>query len=141
MEFKVVISDPKTGKSYQQEIKDEKANRFVNLKIGGEADGTIVGLPGYKIRITGGSDSSGFPMKRGIEGGAAKKILVAGGVGYNPARSVRRKKRVRGAAVTQETVQINTKIVEYGKKSVEELLGVQKEPKEGEKADAGKEQA
>jgi len=41
MEFKLVISDPKTGKAYQQEIKDEKAKRFKGLKIGDEIDASF----------------------------------------------------------------------------------------------------
>ena len=34
VDFKVVISDAKTGKTYQKEVKDENAKKFLGLKIG-----------------------------------------------------------------------------------------------------------
>jgi small subunit ribosomal protein S6e len=34
MDFRVVISDPKSGKAYQVELKDAGANRFLGRRIG-----------------------------------------------------------------------------------------------------------
>lgn len=128
MELRLVISDPESGKSYQSELKDEKAKRLKNLKIGDAFDGGIIGLNGYKLAITGGSDKAGFPMKKGVHGTKAARILMAGGVGYNPERDVRKRKRVRGEEIGEDIIQINTKITQRSEKSIEELLGIK--PKE-----------
>jgi small subunit ribosomal protein S6e len=122
MEFKVVVSDPQSGKSYQREVKDDKAPRLVNLKVGDEFDGGLVGLPGYGLKITGGSDKAGFPMKKGIQGIKRSMVMMTEGVGYNPVEAVRRRKRVRGEMVAEDIVQINTLIAKRGPKAVEELF-------------------
>ena len=61
MDFRVVISDPKNGKAYQVELKDAGANRFLGHHIGDKIDGGVLGLPGYSVVVTGGSDREGFP--------------------------------------------------------------------------------
>lgn len=132
MEFKVVISDPESGRSYQREIKDEKAARLRNLKIGSEFDGSVIGLSGYTLKITGGSDKSGFPMKKGVHGTQKPRILMKSGVGYRPKRDVRKRKRVSGERIDEDIVQINTKVVKRAKKSIEELLGLKVEEKKPE---------
>ncbi len=125
MELKLVISDPESGKSYQRELKDEKAKRLKNLKLGDEFDGEIAGLVNYKLEIMGGSDKAGFPMKKGVHGTKRAMVLMVKGVGYNPEREVRRRKRVRGENIDEDIIQVNTKITHKGDKSVEELLGIQ----------------
>ena len=65
-EFKIVVSDPKTGKAQQITVSGEAAERLIGLKIGDVIDGAIVGLKGKKLMITGGSDRSGFPMRPDI---------------------------------------------------------------------------
>ena len=136
MEFKVVVSDPESGKSYQREVKDEKASRIAALKLGDEMDGVLVGLVGYTLKITGGSDKAGFPMKKGVQGMKRAMVLMEGGVGYNPKTSVRVRKRVRGEKIAEDIVQINTAVVKKGAKGIEELLGITAQPKEGEAAAA-----
>ena len=127
MEFKIVLSDPNTGKSYQREIKGDKAKKINDLVIGDEFEGSLIELNGYTLKITGGSDKDGFPMKKGVHGIKRPKILMSKGVGYNPDGNVRKRKRVRGEKIAGDVVQINTKIVKRGKKSVEELLGLKVE--------------
>lgn len=128
MEFKIIVSDPETGRSYQREIKDQEAKKLNHKKIGNEFPGELIGLTGYKLKITGGSDKGGFPMKRGIHE-SVDRVLMSKGTGYRPRRKVRRRKRVRGEFITEDITQINTKIVSKGKKEVEELLGIKKEEK------------
>ncbi len=127
MEYKIVISDPKTGKSYQYDVKDEKAKRFNGMKIGDIFDGSILGMNGYKLQITGGSDISGFPMKKGIKGSKKLRILMKGGSGYRPKGVVRKRKTVKGEVIDENIVQINTKVIKTGSKSIESLLGIDKE--------------
>ncbi len=109
MEFKVIISDG--GKTYQKEIKGDEAARLVGLRIGEVFDGGLIGESG-QLQITGGTDKDGFPMRRGIPGSRRMKILVRGGPGFIPKRSgERKKKQVRGDAVSEAIVQINTKMI------------------------------
>ena len=137
MEFKVVVSDPESGKSYQREVKDEKAARIGALKLGDEFDGVLVGLVGYTLKITGGSDKAGFPLKKGVQGMKRAMVLMEGGVGYNPRKRVRVRKRVRGEKIAEDVVQVNTAVVKRAKKTIEELLGIQPAvAKEGEAAPA-----
>ncbi len=125
--FKVVISDPKTGKSYQKEITGTKANSLIGKKIGQEIDGVFVDLPGYKLKITGGTDKDGFPMRPNLQGAIRKKLLLKGGVGFHPKRKgMRKRKMIRGNTISADIVQINMKIVQYGPKPIEEAI------KEGE---------
>lgn len=134
MSFKIVLSDPKSKKAYQKEA-DEAASGLVGKKIGDTVKADFLGLAGYEIQVTGGSDKDGFPMRRDLEGVGRKKILLSGGVGFHPLlKGQRKRKSVRGNTVSNQISQINAKISKYGDKSVEELLGVKpKEEKKEEK--------
>jgi small subunit ribosomal protein S6e len=124
MDFRVVISDPQSGKAYQVEAKDAAANKFLGRKIGDVVDGDAVGMPGYSIEITGGSDREGFPLRRDLPGSKRRKILITGGTGYHTlAKGCRRRKSVHGRDISADVGQINAKITERGAKPVEELLG------------------
>ncbi|MEM3555215.1 MAG: 30S ribosomal protein S6e [Candidatus Micrarchaeia archaeon] len=121
--MKIVMSDTKTGRSYQTEIPKEKESLLIGLKVGDSFDGGVVGAAGYKFQITGGSDKDGVPMRKDLKGGRRAKLLLSGGVGFNPTRKgERRKKNVRGNLVTDQIVQINSKVVEWGEKKLEELF-------------------
>ncbi|MEM1643595.1 MAG: 30S ribosomal protein S6e [Desulfurococcaceae archaeon] len=100
------------ARSWQIRLRDDAASKLVGLKIGDLIDGSIVGLKGYKLLITGGSDSSGFPMIPAIPGGVKKKVLLSSPPGFHPReRGERMRKTVRGNMITLETVQVNTKVV------------------------------
>lgn len=112
-EFKVVIADPKTGKAEQVEVKGGNAARLIGHKIGDIIDGSILGKPGLKLRITGGSGKAGEPMLPFVPGGVKKYILLSRPPGFHPReKGERRRKFVRGSVITDEIVQINTVIVE-----------------------------
>jgi len=111
--FKVVVSDPETGKSNVIELEDARAVPLIGRKIGDVLDGAAVGLAGHKLLITGGTDSSGFPMRPDIHGGIKTRVLIGKGVGYRAkGRGDRRRKTVRGNTITEDIVQINMKIIE-----------------------------
>jgi len=117
--FKVVVSDPETGKSQSVELEEHKAVPLIGRKIGETIDGTILGLRGHKLLITGGTDKDGFPMHPTIHGGIRKSILLKGGVGFKPKRKGQRKRKtLRGNVITEEIVQINMKIIEKPKKPI-----------------------
>ncbi len=120
-EFKAIIADPKSGKSYRRDIAGHHANSLVGRKVGEEIDGLFVGLPGYKLQITGGSDKDGFPMRPDLPGPRRKRVLLAGGVGFHPTRrGLRKKKTVRGNTISPDTLQLNLKISLRGPKSIED---------------------
>jgi len=111
--FKVVISDPQSGKSSVVELEENRAAPFVGRKIGETIDGTVLGLSGQKVVITGGSDKSGFPMRPDVHGGIKSRILLGRGIGFKPSQSsLRRRKTIRGTVVTDDIAQINVKIAE-----------------------------
>ncbi len=80
-DLKLVLADPKTGKCYQRESKEAEAEVFLGKQIGEKIKGDLFGMNGYEFEITGGSDSSGFPMRKDVEGQGRKRILVIKGVG------------------------------------------------------------
>ncbi|XRO77311.1 30S ribosomal protein S6e [Methanocaldococcus sp. 10A] len=120
---KFVVADPKTGRCYQIEADNTP---LVGKKIGETFDGKILGLEGYKLQITGGTDSSGFPMRPDIHGSRKIRVLLSAPPGFRPKRKgERRRKTVRGNTIAPDIVQINVKVVEYGEKSIPELLGLE----------------
>ena len=119
--FKLTISDKK-GKSQTKELKDNEANALLGLQIGQETDGAIVGLGG-KLKITGGSDKSGVPMRADIHGGSRKYVLLTKGVGLQDAtKGERVRKLIRGNTISEETYQINCKF--------DGIISVEKTPEE-----------
>ena len=73
------------------------------------------------MQITGGSDKDGFPIRPNVHGGVRRRVILGGGVGFNPKREgQRRRKTVRGNVITDEITQVNMKIIEKPKKAKEE---------------------
>ena len=104
--FKLTISDIK-GKSISKELKDSDANPLLGLQLGNETDASIVGLAG-KLKLTGGSDKSGVPMRNDIHGAARKYVLLSKGVGLQAAETGQRvRKLMRGNTVSEEIYQVN----------------------------------
>ena len=106
--FKLTISDIK-GKSLSKELKDSDANPLLGLQLGNETDATVVGLSG-KLKLTGGSDKSGVPMRIDVHGAARKRVLLSKGVGLHDAEHGERvRKLIRGNTISEEIYQINCK--------------------------------
>ena len=154
--FKAVVNDTDPsngGKSYAVEVKGANYNHFLGKKIGDVVDGQFVGegdhsLLGYKLQITGGSDRTGTPMRRDVEGGNRQAVLVTEGVGFKAHKLVRkkgeryryrysglRKRRFfRGNTITQDTVQLNLKVVDVGKKSLGDIFGGEADPSDSKES-------
>jgi small subunit ribosomal protein S6e len=127
-EFKVVIADVKTGKTYNRDVGGQNANALIGKKIGDEIDGNFVDLPFFKLKITGGSDKSGIPMRQDLHGSRRKRVLLTEGVGFHPEDDgVRMKKTVRGNTINPDIIQINMKIVKHGPKKIEDSFAEKKE--------------
>ncbi|MCX8190603.1 MAG: 30S ribosomal protein S6e [Candidatus Aenigmarchaeota archaeon] len=132
--FKIVVSDPENRKAYQIEVEKSKAMFLVGKKIGEEIDATLLGLSGYVLKITGGTDKDGFPMHPNVEGMVKKKILLEGPPCFHPEKKGQRKKKtVRGNVISEDIVQINCKVVKKGEKPLEELVPKKEKKEEGKK--------
>ena len=142
--FKVCISDPSSGRTFQREIKDAHAKPFLGLNIGESIKGDAFDFAGYEFTITGGSDYCGFPMRGGILG-LRKKITIYGGVGFRgSAKGIKKRKTVCGHKIYEKTSQINLKVTKQVSKNLAEIFSVEeKEPKEAKKEEpkAQKEEA
>lgn len=136
--MKLLYSDKKTGMTSSVELDSDKAALLLNMRIGSELDGTAFGLTGYKLKITGGSDSSGFPMDSSISGQAKVRAMREksrkGGE-----KGTRRMVTLRGNTITSDTKQVSAIITEYGSKPIEEIFpkkaGAPEQEGAGEKAE------
>ena len=141
--FKLTISDNK-GKSVTKELKDNDVNQLLGLQIGNDTDASVVGLEG-KMKVTGGSDKSGIPMRPDLHGMARKRILIPKGVGLqDTVKGLRKRKLVRGNTISEEIYQINFRYdgemkVESPKEEV--TVAPKEEPKEEPKKEAPKKEA
>ena len=114
--FKLIISDPKSGKSQVVELEGLNAQPLVGKKIREEIDGSIANLVDTTLLITGGSDKDGTPLRPDVQGGAKVKAILSGGQGFHPKEEgQRRRKFVRGNIITDESYQINLKIIDKTK--------------------------
>ena len=110
--FQLIVSDPVSKTSKAASLEGTKAQALVGKSIGEEIDGKLLGLGNVKLRITGGTDKDGVPMRFDIQGAARKKAMLSGGVGYKPgAHGERQRRLVRGRTVSDETLQVNSVIV------------------------------
>lgn len=147
--FKFVISEPLTRKSYQMEVDQTKAVGLLGKRIGEEFNGDLIGLNGYSLKITGGTDKDGFPMHPQVQGQVKKKILLSHPPGFHPEKKGERKRKIiRGNILSADIIQINVKITKKGEKPIEQIVPhkekaaeVKEEKKEEKKVEAKKEEA
>ena len=144
MVFKLNISDK--GKAWKVESTSES---ILGKKIGEEIDGSDASenLSGYTFKITGGTDSSGFPHKSDVQGSEIKRVILTKGWGMHkkPRRQGKKKiqtpnglrlrKTVRGNQISEKSIQINMTVIKHGNKPLVELFPEQNKPKE-KKAEA-----
>ena len=132
VDFRLLIGDPKSKRTFQKVLKPEEVTPIKGMKVGETIRGEIIGLTGYELKITGGSDKDGFPMRADVEGTLRKRLLLSTGPGYNPKRAGLRKRRmIRGNIIGDDIAQLNTKIIKHGKTDLMEFFGIK--PKEEEK--------
>ena len=117
VKFKLNISTPKDGKAVTVELDEPQSLSLLGKKINDVIDGKALGLEYNKLRITGGSDKSGFPMRPDISGGRKVYILTGKGTGFRKIRGknekgFRKRILVRGNVITRDIYQINIVVVE-----------------------------
>ncbi len=98
------------------ELDETQAVPMIGRKLGEIIDGAVVKLSGYKLKITGGSDKDGFPMRPNIHGGVRVGAILSEGVGFHSSeKGERKRKTLRGNVITESIVQVNMKIIEKPK--------------------------
>ena len=127
--FKLIVSEPKTGKAKSIELDEEKSKSLIDRQIGEAIDGSIFGVKG-RVKITGGSDKDGIPMRSDIHGSGKKHIILSGGTGFNPKKDGERKRKVvRGKMIVEDTYQINMTILQKEDTMGKKERGKAPEPK------------
>jgi small subunit ribosomal protein S6e len=113
------------------DLNDEMISLLLNKKIGDEIDGTALGLTGYKLKITGGTDSSGFPLEASISGQIKTKVIRER-LNKNKEK-INKRITVRGNVISSDVKQVSALITEYGSKPIEELFTAKKKEEENDK--------
>lgn len=105
--FKLIVSDPGTGKCVVSELEGARAQALIGRSLGELVDGSALGIAGRAV-ISGGCDKNGVPMRADVHGGAKKYIVLSSGPGFRAHKSGERKRKlIRGRTITDETYQIN----------------------------------
>ncbi len=139
MPFKLNISDK--GKSWKIESSSES---IIGKKLGETIEGSELdeSLAGYTLKITGATDSSGFPHKSDIQGPEMKRVMFTYGWGMHKrprkagkkarqnVNGLRLRKTVRGSQISEKTIQLNCIVSKHGTKHLAEIFPDQNKPKE-----------
>lgn len=113
------ISFPATGCQKLIDIDDEKKLRvFYEKRMGQEVPADSIGdeWKGYVVRVAGGNDKQGFPMKQGVITNSRVRLLLSTGHScYRPRRTGERKRKsVRGCVVDSNLSVLALVIVQKG---------------------------
>jgi small subunit ribosomal protein S6e len=142
MSFKINLGT-KEGKTYKLEA---EATSLIGKNLNDKVKGNEISsdLEGYEFEIAGASDKSGFTSLKGVQGIALKKVLLNYGKGMHkrPRREGKKKvsnftpgglrlrKTVRGEVLSEDTSQVNLKLIKEGPKKLSEIFAEQNQPKE-----------
>lgn len=118
--MKLNIAYPNTGSQKTLEVEDEKQLRiFYEKRMAQEVEADALGdeWKGYILRITGGNDKQGFPMKQGVLTNARVRLLLSKGHSCYRARRAgeRKRKSVRGCIVDANLSALSLTVVKKGK--------------------------
>ncbi|XP_043756775.1 40S ribosomal protein S6-like [Cervus elaphus] len=121
--MKLNISFPATGCRKLIEVDDERKLRtFYEKRMATEVAADALGeeWKGYVVRISGGNDKQGFPMKQGVlTHGRVRLLLSKGHSYYRPRRTGERKRKsVRGRIVDANLSVLNLVIMKKGEKDI-----------------------
>lgn len=127
--MKLNISYPATGCQKLIELTDDRKLRiFCDKRMGSEVEAAPLGdeWEGYVLKITGGNDKQGFPMKQGVlTTGRVRLLLRAGHSCFRARRDgERRRKSVRGCIVDANLSVLSLIIVRKGAKDIAGLTDV-----------------
>jgi ribosomal protein S6E (S10) len=105
------------------EIDDEKRLRnLYDRRMAQEIDGAVLGeeFEGSILRISGGNDKQGFPMRQGVLTNNRVRLLCKKGAkAYRPRRAGERKRKsVRGCIVGHDIAVLNLVVTQVGDKEI-----------------------
>jgi len=128
--MKINVAYPSTGAQKLIEILDEhKVRIFYEKRMGAEVEVDSLGdeWKGYVLRITGGNDKQGFPMKQGVLSNVRVRLLLSKGHScYRPRRTGERKRKsVRGCIVDANLSVLALTVVKKGENEIPGLTDVQ----------------
>ncbi|GMI44235.1 hypothetical protein TrCOL_g1414 [Triparma columacea] len=117
--MKINISYPATAMQKVIDIDDEKKlQNLYDRRMAQEIDAGVLGdeFKGYVMRISGGNDKQGFPMKQGILTNTRVRLLLAEGQKCYRARRKGERKRasVRGCIVSHDISVLNLVVTKKG---------------------------
>lgn len=115
--FKLVIGDSKTKRTFKAELKSPDAEQLIGKKIGDVFRGELIGLQGFEFQITGGTDRAGFAMYKNLDGVGRRRLLLRGPPSYHVPKKFKgklEKKTVRANTISNDIAQVNCKIVKWG---------------------------
>ncbi|RUS80844.1 hypothetical protein EGW08_011399 [Elysia chlorotica] len=121
--MKLNVSFPATGCQKLIEVDDEKKLRpFYDKRISAEMTADSLGdeWKGYVVRISGGNDKQGFPMKQGVlTAGRVRLLLAKGHSCFRPRRTGERKRKsVRGCIVDAQLSVLSLVIIKKGEQDI-----------------------
>jgi len=128
--MKLNVAFPSSGAQKLFEVHDDhKLRNFYEKRMGAEVEADILGdeWKGYVLRITGGNDKQGFPMKQGVLSNVRVRLLLSKGHScYRPRRTGERKRKsVRGCIVDANLSVLSLIIVKKGDQEIPGLTDVQ----------------
>jgi small subunit ribosomal protein S6e len=117
--MKLNFSNPATGQQQLVDIDDERKVRvFMEKRMSQEVAIDSIGpeYAGYVVKITGGNDKQGFPMKQGVLQNHRVRLLLSEGHScFRPRRKGERvRKSVRGCIVGPDIAVLALAIVKQG---------------------------
>jgi len=124
--MKLNISYPPSGSQKCIDVDDEKKYRiFYDKRISQDVEADALGdqFKGYVVKIMGGNDKQGFPMKQGVLTNTRVRLLVGAGAScYRPRRNGERKRKsVRGCIVGSDISALHLVIVKKGAEEIPDL--------------------
>ncbi|XP_069700550.1 small ribosomal subunit protein eS6 [Periplaneta americana] len=127
--MKLNVSYPASGCQKLFEVTDEhKLRIFYEKRMGSEVEADALGdeWKGYIVRIAGGNDKQGFPMKQGVlTNGRVRLLLSKGHSCYRPRRDGERKRKsVRGCFVDSNLSVLALVIVKKGEQDIPGLTDI-----------------
>jgi small subunit ribosomal protein S6e len=142
----LIVSDPETGESQKVELQNTNMAPLIGKRIGEVIDGSIANMAGHKLKLTGGTDKDGIPMRPDVHGSVKARVVLSGGVGYKPKKHGERKRVVvRGNTVSEDTVFLNFTLIERpkrrkpkAKKSNVEEVSAEKDPTKEDSLESSK---
>lgn len=124
---RLVMSDPSSGKAQTIVLSPQLFSIFRGKRIGDVIDASALGLGEGKLKITGGTDNSGFPMRSDVSGSRLVSILITKSTGFKARRKPPSKKKkprnrrsvnglrkrvtVRGNMISDAIAQINAVLI------------------------------